>query len=213
MRMRSKLLVAVSAAACLVAIAAGAVSANKLSIGGRSMRAVWERMEFTVGIEREVQYMMRCPVTLDGTFSSATFTKLSHLLIGSINRASVGGCGAEYGATALNESLPWFFSYESFSGSLPNISGMTIAVVGMSWMLEAGGVLRCLFRTTHERPAVGTIPVTAGTFGSISWKSEWRILHPLETLECPYRNELTLGGTSGSLTAEGGTARVSLTLI
>ena len=157
MRMRSKLQVAVSVAACVAALAAGLASANRLSVIAKPIRATWTEMEFTVGS----RFMMRCPVTLEGSFFSSTFAKVARLLVGAITRASAGSCGTEFRATPLVESgTPWYIRYEGFTGTLPNITGLPVGVVGEAWLLEVRNTLWCLFRSEAAEPAVARIPVS-----------------------------------------------------
>jgi hypothetical protein len=214
MRDRSALALAALVAAGLIAMAAGAAFAGRLSLSGRTMRMTWARLEFTVMQEGEIPYTMECPVTMEGSFHSATIRKIPRALVGYINRVAAGSCPAPFSAVPLRETLPWHVKYVSFSGTLPRITAISLMVIGQHWRLSAGA-MRCLFRTTEADPAVGTTAVGAGgALSGLAWNPEELIPYiNREPLECPFFTEMRMRGTSGPITQVGTTTVVSVTLI
>jgi hypothetical protein len=174
----SKLLLATIGATVLLGALVGSASARTLSTSSTTLRSAFRTVTFNGAFGS-----IRCPVTLEGSLHSRTITKLRGSLIGYITRADLGAC--ETGrATILRETLPWHARYESFSGTLPNITRITIHVIGSSFRIQepfAG----CLARSTVESPAIGvfereaggaltgseiqgSIPTTCGITGSFS---------------------------------------------
>jgi hypothetical protein len=137
-------------AAILLSLVIGSSSANRLSISSRFFRVVWNPLVFgTAGI------IMRCPVTLEGSFHSATVRKVSNALVGYITRAGMASC-TEGSATMLAATLPWHVRYESFQGVLPNITGIALLLIGASYRVDPGGIPpACLSRTTEANPLRG----------------------------------------------------------
>lgn len=159
MKERSKLIIAGVSATLVMASAISSASANRLSIShGGLWEAVWRPLRFrtsgAVGVE--------CPVTIEGSFHSATIRKIERLLIGSVTRASIGPC--EIGAaTVLSEALPWHVQYLGFLGMLPQIAGVRLILVGVSFRVREVLGRVCLLRSTEAEP-VGTIAeLEAGT--------------------------------------------------
>jgi hypothetical protein len=136
--------------ACALLAATGLASASRLSVSNRNIR--WTFARYTsnnAGIE------ISCELTLEGSFHSNTITKVRGTLIGHMNRTSVrSGCSGGWGDMRfLNESLPWHITYQSFSGSLPSITAVTVDVIGFSWNYRGLGGGTCLYRSTTAGPA------------------------------------------------------------
>lgn len=192
MHTRTKLIIAGLAAALLMALAAGSVSAGNLSISHSSLwRAVFRPLQFKSGGVT----VTSCDVTLEGSFHSATFRKVEGLLIGYITRAAIGTCSAG-SATILTGTLPWHFEYLSFIGRLPEIAGIRLALIGMKIQLRDAifGTV-CLKSTTQAAPAVFIAELEAG--------SENRIVSALRADETP---RIRCGSLEGALA---GTASVT----
>jgi hypothetical protein len=101
-----------------------------------------------------------CPITLEGSFHSATISKVANALIGHVSRASIGACSTEGRASILAETLPWHVRYRGFTGTLPTISGVGLSIVGMAWRITRIPLFgECLSRSTAERPFVGTAEI------------------------------------------------------
>ncbi len=153
MRNRSKLLLASLCATFLLAAAISTASANHLSVNEQNHRIVWRALEFAFSAGSNVT----CELTLEGSFHSRTIAKASQALIGHINRASVGAC-AGGSLTVHRESLPWHEQYNSFTGTLPSITSVKIAFVGIRWRFR-NALETCEMGTTQAEPGFGTIAV------------------------------------------------------
>lgn len=132
-------------ATLLIAFAASVSSAESFGVISKSISAQWSSLTFEAGGLRVV-----CPVTLNGSFASASFPVTPGTRVGSFTSATVGTC-TEGRAVVLTETLPWSLRYSSFGGTLPNITSLTFRLVGASFKGTAGG-LECLLRSTEERP-------------------------------------------------------------
>lgn len=155
------------------------------------------------------------PVTLVGEsgriLSLATLTGTLNRSIAKVSGAAAGsitGCrftlGVEDGAFRLRHTirceltLPWSITYESFRGTLPNITGFSIVIRGLSFLVEnqpAGEIIRCLYEgdifatiiVTGERTARQIVsdsnPARTGTGGlgggGCAFASRTRISIPL----------------------------------
>lgn len=154
MRIRSKLILTSLAAALLLAIAVSSASANKISVShGNLFRIEWSSIElWAAGIA-----VVRCALTLEGSFHSTTLPKIERVLVGHITRASIKNDPCITGSvTILTETLPWHIQYRGFRGELPNISSAVSAVSGFGYRLN-NAINRCLARTTAESPAQAII--------------------------------------------------------
>lgn len=150
MRFNAKLSFAALTAALVLAAAVGAASANRLSISERNFTSVW-----TVPLSGSGggEITAECPVTINGSFHSASFAKVREGLVGHIYRAAVGSPCVSGGMTVLTETLPWHVTYEAFRGVLPRITGVAVRLIGASFRVtENFGVNVCLFRTTATNP-------------------------------------------------------------
>jgi hypothetical protein len=114
----------------MLALAVGSASAGRLSTSSQTFSIVWTSLELAnnFGIGNTV----RCPVTLEGSFHSRSITKVERTLIGFVTRATVANelCRGGH-ATVHNETLPWHVTYERFTGTLPNITSVTLLLRGI----------------------------------------------------------------------------------
>jgi hypothetical protein len=133
-------------AAIALCVATSAASANNLRISEQSFRLTWSAA--TIAAQPEAGFRVECPLTLEGSFHSLSTEKVVGQLLGYIARTSLGTCTGGTG-TALTETLPWHIRYEGFTGSLPNITGVSAAFSGLSLGVTKGG-LPCLLRTDAE---------------------------------------------------------------
>lgn len=133
------------AAALVLALAVASSSAATFTLGPEAFSARWSSLTFELAGNR-----VACPVTLEGSFSSSSFTATAGTRIGSIARASLGTCSTGT-ATILTETLPWAVQYSSFTGTLPNITSLTDHVIGAAIRGSSGG-LSCLIRSTEANP-------------------------------------------------------------
>jgi len=208
MRTRSKLVLAGLTAGLLMALAVSSASANRLSLTNTSFRAVWSSLRFfgEGGITGEA----RCPVTLEGTFHSATIVKSIGALIGYVTRATSGsGAACAHGSsTILQETLPWHVTYEGFSGTLPRISRIRLLLIGASFRVEPG-FGNCKYGHPTEN-AAGEINLTNGEATSLTADPVIR-LRGFGEFGCP--PEGGFEGTTSSLTLLGNTSRITIRLI
>jgi hypothetical protein len=159
MRIRSKLLFVALGATVLMAYAVGTASATRLATSAQTFRIQWSALNFQAGGGVSVS----CPVTLSGSFHSRTISKVSGQLIGYVNVARVNEASCSGGtARARSETLPWHVQYNSFGGTLPNITSVTLTLVGARFEIVAGGVT-CEAGTTQASPAFGRATVSSGT--------------------------------------------------
>jgi hypothetical protein len=141
MPLSAKALMMAIVAAALLAAATSTASARRLEVSNQGIRAVWPNLVLAASSAGE-NPSVTCSVTLEGTFHSRTFTKVSGALLGYITRAitNENACrgsssipGAK--ATVLLESLPWHIDYLSFEGSLPNITGISLLLLGIAFRI------------------------------------------------------------------------------
>lgn len=206
MRNRVTTASAVLAAALLLALSLTS-AASRLSYSSREFRIVWASLSFSAA---EGGVSITCPVTLEGSFLERTATKVRNALAARITAATVGTC-QEGGGTILAMSLPWEVTYQSFTGTLPNITGVRYALIGAGFQIEPGLGIRCLARTSSESPAAGEARRDAnGRITSLIADSSLAI-PTTGNFECP-RSGILAG--SGEVFVKGSsTTRVTLTLI
>jgi hypothetical protein len=197
---------AVLAAALLLALSA-ASSASRLSYSSKEFRIMWASLTFSA---EEGGVSITCPVTLEGSFLERTATKVRDQLAARITSSNVGTC-TEGTATILTETQPWDVTYQSFTGTLPNITGVRYALLNAAFQVEPGLGIVCLARTSREWPAAGEARREAsGRITSLTTDSSL----PIPTTgnaECP-RFGIFFG--SGEVFVRGSsTTRVTLTLI
>lgn len=125
---RSLTLVATLAATLALTVAVGNAAANRLSFDERSFRITWSDFRFAVGNEISGWEAVHCALTLEGTFASTTFIKTRGSTVASVTRATAGTCTGGT-VTVLLESLPWELTYQSFAGTLPNVSSLLFDVI------------------------------------------------------------------------------------
>jgi len=206
MKTRFTTAVAAVAAALLLALSIPAAARN-LSYSNREFRIVWSTLSFSAA---EGGVSITCPVTLEGSFLERTSTKVRDTLSARITRSTVGVC-SEGSATILAETVPWDVTYQSFTGVLPNITGVRYALLNAAFQVEPGLGIRCLARTSREFPAAGDATRnSSGQITSLSPLSELAI--PITgNAECP---RFGIFAGAGEVFVQGSsTTRVTLTLI
>jgi len=211
MHIRSKLVLAGFATALLMAVAVGSASGRSLRTSSQTFRATWGPLRFfgSGGISAEA----RCPVTLEGSFHSATIAKVARTLIGFVTGATSGtsstGC-TRGSSTILRETLPWHVTYESFTGTLPAIRTIRILLRGASFRVDPGIGIACRYGRPEEN-ASGSITLGAsGEANSITADNTIR-LRGFGEFGCP--PEGGFEGTTNSLTVLNSTTRITVTLI
>lgn len=185
----------------------GAASARRLSYSHQEFRITWATLRFSA---EEGGVSITCPVTLEGRFEARTFQKIRDALSARITRSTVGTC-TEGNATILAETQPWEVTYQSFSGTLPNITGVRYALINAAFQVEPGLGIVCLARTSTTWPAAGEARRDAnGRITSLTTDSSL----PIPTtgnFECPSFG--IFFGTGEVFVQGSSTTRVTLTLI
>jgi hypothetical protein len=209
MRKRSKLLIAAITAIALLGMAVSSASAGHFEISNweRGFRIAWNPLRLTAG-SNEID----CPVTLEGTFRAHTFAKIARNGVGSVTSASLGAC-TRGTATILTATLPWEVSYQSFAGTLPNITSVTLNLIRASFNAETG-TIACLARTESGRPARGIAEVGAG--GAITgFEAEPNArIETSGSFFCNFGGEAGFAGRAASTTVGGGgTEAITIRLI
>jgi hypothetical protein len=124
MRTHSKLMLVGLGATLLLALNISTASARTLSVSSQNFRGTFNDLEFRVGESTRDD----CRVTLEGSLHARTIAKVAGALLGYITRVQTGQCNL--GTTILTSTLPWHVRYESFSGTLPNITLLVVRVRG-----------------------------------------------------------------------------------
>ncbi|HEV7774718.1 MAG TPA: hypothetical protein VGO48_15665 [Conexibacter sp.] len=195
----SKLLLALVGATVLLGALVSSASAGRLSHSANTLNATYARMDFRGGLGT-----LECEVILNNTLHTRTITKTRLLLMGYITAANVNRC-ARGSATLLRETLPWHVRYDSFAGTLPNITSIVTRVIGFSFRFtEPVFRISCLLRTTPEQPLIQSYNLTGGTITSATVGG---------SIPCnPGAITFSFSGSTTAV-AEAGGARVTVTLI
>ncbi len=208
--MRNRIANALAAlgAALTLAAAVGSASANRLSYSETRFRIIWTSLTFSGS---GGGFVITCPVTLEGSFHSATLAKVREAQVASITRATVNNERCTEGqATILGESLPWTVTYQSFGGTLPTIASVRHDLIGAAFQIEAGLGVICLARSSSTFPAAGEAAREAG--GAItSLTPDGSLAIPVTGTACPTSG---IFSGAGEVFVQGSAERrVRLTLI
>jgi hypothetical protein len=146
---RSKLILAAAVAAVALGAIVSTTSANRIAISERVFRATWLRIRFIGFVAIE------CELMIEGSFHSRTSSKIGESLVGYITRSIVTETQCT-GASArtLSEALPWHIRYGGFSGTLPNITSVTLRIVGSRFLVQVAGIVaaKCLYTSSATSP-------------------------------------------------------------
>lgn len=153
MRLRTKLVLTGLLAALTMTLVVTTASASRLSISNRNIRITWASLDLKSG----GSVLEECPITLEGSFHSATIRKTPRALIGFISRASVGICTGG-SKTILQASLPWHITYDSFTGTLPRPTGLVLLLHRLNWQVNIFGV-NCLYGEDGVERARATLNI------------------------------------------------------
>ena len=113
----------------------------------------------------------------------------------------------------LTATLPWHIRYAGFTGTLPNITGELLAIIGLSIQFAPTESLACLLRSEVNRPVRVIKNVGAG--GVITGLTADRTFGIPLTGEfgfCSFGGEGAFEGT-GVVTAGANTTRITVRLI
>jgi hypothetical protein len=209
MRTHSKLLIAGLSAALILAMSVAGASASRLSVSNKTFRVVWNplSMSLTSGIWGPI----RCPLTIEGSFHSATIRKTVGALVGYVTRGTTVAASCTGGTVTINQgALPWHVRYRTFQGTLPTFEGLQLAIVGFEFRITAGG-LNCTTSTTTVEPLV-TTALTNATGVVTGMRAEERFTIPLEGAFCGFGGRGAFSGT-GTTTVLGATTAITVKLI
>jgi hypothetical protein len=211
MRTHSKLILAGLAATLLMSLAVGTASANRLSTSNRNFRVVWTELILISG--EEGTPLLTCPVTMEGSFHSATIAKVIGALIGHVSRATTGSCRGG-SATITQTSLPWHVTYEGFTGTLPNIREISVLLRGVNFQVTVtvlGSQITCGYGRAEDNARGSLVREAGGAISTLSPDESIRLQKLSGSIFCP--------GTGGfrsnanSVTLLGNTARITVRLI
>jgi hypothetical protein len=189
----------------VMAVGSGAASARMFSLSATNFRARWSSMAFSEG---PTGIRVSCAVTIEGSYHSRTIQKVAGTLIGYVTRAVLNGNTCTGGrATVLAETLPWHIAYDSFIGTLPNITEIRIRMIGESYRIEPSAGFTCLMRTTTATPGLFLLLLQG-----FRWPSFRLVEREIEvTGFCP-SGRITMEG-AGTQEQLGSTTILSVTLI
>lgn len=205
----AKLAMSALVAGLVLLVATSVAGAATIAVGPNAVRAAWSPMTFTVN-----GATIRCPVTLEGSFHSLTFSPVAGAPIGYISRASAASASCTGGrATLLAETLPWRVQYESSVGTLPEITGIRLKVLGVALRGEASE-LNCLYKSTEASPLRATLEVRANTVEVTGLRLDESASIPLVTREffCSIGGNGRAAGTA-RVTEAGTTTQADLAVV
>jgi hypothetical protein len=206
---RTKYLSLGLATAILLSLAVSSASARRLATSSSTFRGTWANLVF----EETSTLNVSCPVTLEGSFHSTTLSKVADSLIGYITRAVVAEASCRGGrARAKTETLPWHVRYESFVGTLPNITELKSRIVGATFTVEpTGSGLACTYQSTGGSYWWALWQLAVLLWEIWNWLRERRIPRTAESsFLCPENLAITGEGTP---TVLGNTTRIRFTLV
>lgn len=221
MRRLPKPILVVLIVTLLLATAVSTASATRISLSNQNIRATFTSLEFV----SEGATTIRCQVTLEGSFHARTMTKVVRTLLGAVTKAAVKheACtngrevalnGVEsYNGTASPNTLPWHLTYESFTGTLPNISSINLLLSRFRFGLETPGLCTGQYGSETDNITATAAREAGGgltTLTPVEGRNIMTLIRRDAGLVCPATHRLR--GT-GQLFLLGATTRVSVTLI
>lgn len=204
---RIQLLLTALTATIILATTVSTATAGRFSISNNAVRAAWANLEFSNSFTEGV---IRCPVTLEGSFHGRTINKIRGILVGYISRAAVSNDTCTGGhATITQASLPWHLTYQAFTGTLPSITGVVVNLIRGGFTTESPGAT-CTATSSIANPARGTVLVGAG--GAVTGlRADETASIPLTGGLCPLISGFFRG--VASVTLLGTNNSISITLI
>lgn len=202
---RSRLLLAVLSAALALALSAGTAAAGRLGLSATNFTIRWRELLVPTGLGSGEGEVARCPLTLSGSFHSGTLAKVIGGLVGSVTAGQMATC-ANGTATLLRTGLPWHLAYRGFTGALPAVATVRLALAGLGLSIFSTVLGRtCLLRTSATEPL--ELDFNREAAGAIT---AVRVTTPTSILtDCGLRWDV-----AGSASLEQGTGRsVTVTLI
>ena len=141
---RGRLALVLATAAFLAVTLTATASANRFSLSEQETLILWDDLDFAGGL-------IQCDVSLRVTFHARTFTKVPGSLVAHVTLGAFRNCTAGIGATLLSAALPWHIQFDSFTGTLPNVTGFRLRLVGFAVLFDLLGNT-CLYSSTVARP-------------------------------------------------------------
>jgi hypothetical protein len=206
MRQRTRFSITALAAASVLAVCVGAVSANRIAQSNQTYRATWSSLEFVSAFAT-----VRCPVTIEGSFHSRTFSKVAELLVGYTYRAAAGTCTGGT-VTIRTETLPWHVRYNNFTGTLPNIVSAGHRIVGVGFVIEALGT-RCSYSSTAASPMKSISNRNTATHAVESIRIDETAVVPLGSGSFTCSSSGRIAGTTNTVVVPGTTTKITVTLV
>ena len=192
-------------ATSMLATAVGGAHATRLRLSSNTFRIVWSEMRFVTN----AGVRLTCAVTLEGEFESPAFAKTNNLRFGSVTRA-IPSCPS---SIRFLIGTAWNVVYESFQGTLPNITTMGFRINGFAfeWI---GALYTCLYKAEASQPLVFT--AFRNTMTSQITRVDTAGILPIPPFSGVFctnaRDETTVAG-AGAITIRGEGEAVYLTLI
>jgi hypothetical protein len=196
MRTSAKLGLTGLLAAMVLAAALSTASARNLEVSAQGILTSWINLEF-----QSIAATVRCPVTLDGSFHSRTIPKTVNLLIGAITEVRIKRESCTNGSASINNAtLPWHILYRGFTGNLPAITSVRIAMARYRFTVTVLGI-PCTYGTATDSTTGSAALNAAGEVTEltpVSGSNTSNIIegrNPGELLGCPRTGNLasTLG--------------------
>ncbi len=159
MRPRILLPCLILCAATIGTVFGGVASANRLSLNESILARTATTALFEDG---SGELRISCPVTLEGTFTSRTFSKVRGSAVGNLNEAIAESSCTGAGTVRLGEGVPYRIDYESFEGTLPSITGVRFqppAPPELTNFYSAIPFVICTYRWEGDRSMVRIAPV------------------------------------------------------
>jgi len=209
MRTTIKLGLTALMAAILLASALSTTSARNLELfNSVNWRVTWSRLEF----QSSLAILLRCQVTLEGSFHSRTIPKVARLLMGAITRIDIKeNCTS--GSARPERPPPWHLTYEGFTGRLPTIETVRLLIQRFQFAIIVMGVT-CKYGTPTDNVTVDARVNLTSEITSITPTRSRNIVSLLEgSLICPATGTLVSGTGDGSVTLLNTTTRIRVTLI
>jgi hypothetical protein len=155
------------ACALIFAAAASDAAAEMFEVinGELGLRATWRSFEFEAN-----GLVVRCPLTLEGTFAAESISTTPRAAVATITSAALPSTGCTGGTASVStETLPWHVQYASFTGVLPTITSVRLRAVDAGFSVQLGGTT-CRARATEVEPV--NLVANIGSEGVTSLEAE-----------------------------------------
>jgi len=204
-RYTARLLAVTAAAALLLASAVATASARSLSSSEQNIRATWASLEFA-----GEALTVRCPLTLEGSFHARTLAKVVDTLSGAVTRVSIKEESCTNGR-GRPKNFPWHIQYSGFTGVLPTINGVLLAISRLRFEVVVSGICTGEYGTETDKVGVSAAREAGGAITTISPIAGQNTVNRVAgTGFCPPQGRMN---GSGNVTVLAGSSRITVTLI